>query len=245
MAEVKSVSTYIKAQLKKGVQGTELLEKLVSKFPNKDLVTLQSKLDKVESKYSKQDKPAKTKAKTKTKSKPKIKLPKKICYGLPETATEGFGWLSNMAPAVIYAKVGRKYSSDGYITFVSAEQAFQWYKCDDAKREVIANCVKAKDARYHGSERAGAKIRKGFEDIKEDIMYKILLSKYSQHAVLRKRLIETEDVPLFEVAPWDKQKFWGVDKDLKGKNTQAKLTEKVRKVLQKDPSLNFVTLDFT
>jgi ribA/ribD-fused uncharacterized protein len=240
--EVSKVAAYIKAQIEKGTPESKLLDKLVKKFPKKDLLDLQTRLDRVLSKSK--SKSSKTKA-PKTKALQKAKLPKKIFYGLPETATEGYGWLSNMAPAVIYAYVGKRYSTDGFLTFVNVEQAFQWIKVDDKKRNVIINCLKPKDAKYHGSEKAGAVMREDWHDIREEVMYQILLAKYSQHLVIRKNLIETEKVPLTEVAPWDKEKFWGVDKNLEGKNMQAKLTEKVRKYLIKNPNSSFVTLDFT
>lgn len=174
------------------------------------------------------------KKKPSKKKKTKLKLPDVIKFGDVKHATEGYGWLSNMFPCTIYLKVPKDFSSDGFLMFYSVEQAFQWAKTTSVEsRTKIYNCIKAKDARYHGSERANCVMRDEWSEdgYKEAVMLEILKSKYSQNKVLCEKLIATKDIPLYEVAPWDKQKFWGVDAKLEGSNKTAKLTMKVRKKL--------------
>ena len=164
----------------------------------------------------------------------KQKLPKKkpfkhneITFG--KITTPGYECFSNMFPTAIYCLVNGE-----YIMFYSVEQAFQYMKTDSkSHREKIGNCVKAKDARYHGSARASCPMKENWGDIKEDIMFEILKAKYTQNVVMGEKLMETEDVPIVEIAPWDKEGFWGVDDDRQGQNKTGKLHERVRKWLRK------------
>ena len=253
MAKSKSdLSKAITRCFSKGMNETAAVEKCFQKFPDLSIDKVakavsryyekhedDSNLDEIETEEKVKAKVKIKKAGTSSKSEKPKKLPKRICYGFPEMATEGYDWLSSMFNCCIYVKIGKRYSPDGFMAFFSIEQAFQWLKSDDKKREIIANCVKAKDARYHGSEKAGAVMRKDWYDIREDVMFELLLGKYTQNLVLRKKLVEIVDIPLFEVAPWDKEAFWGVSKELKGSNKQAKLTQKIAKKLAKDSSFDF------
>lgn len=172
---------------------------------------------------------------TPKKKKPKAeKKPDIIKFGDPKHATPGYSWLSNMMPCAIYLKVPKGFGTDGYMMFYSVEQAFQWTKTISAETRVkIHNCIKPKDARYQGSEKAGCVLRDEWSEagFKEAIMLEILKSKFSQNKVLCDKLINTDDIPLYEIAPWDKQKFWGVNAELIGENKTACLIMKVRKHL--------------
>ena len=73
--------------------------------------------------------------------------------------------------------------------------------------------------------------RNDWERIKEDVMYKALLAKFTQHYDLRKQLLETEDRKLVEHSPYDS--YWGDGGDGKGKNRLGVLLEKLRSELQR------------
>lgn len=164
----------------------------------------------------------------------KQKLPKKKPFKYNEvtfgkTTTPGYEFVSNMFPTAIYCLVNGE-----YIMFYCVEQAFQYMKTTSkSHREKIRNCIKAKDAKYHGSERAGCPMKEDWLDLREKVMYEILKAKYSQNAVMAEKLLDTGDVPIIEIAPWDKEGFWGVDEERQGKNRSGKLTEKVRTWLRK------------
>ena len=181
------------------------------------------------------------KAKEQSKKAAKSKL-KPITFG--KTTTPGFECLSNMFPCAIYVKVGKK----DYRMFYSAEQLFQWLKTTDEEfRTKIGNCMKPKDARHFGSERAGCPMREDWHDIREEVMGKILLGKFSQNMPMRKILLSSGELPLFEIAPWDKEKFWGVSETFEGENTTARLLEEIRKQFSKPsyPLDSFVTPDIS
>jgi len=73
--------------------------------------------------------------------------------------------------------------------------------------------------------------RDDWEHIKEDVMYKALLAKFTQHYDLRKLLLETQDRKLVEHSPYDS--YWGDGGDGKGKNRLGVLLVKLRSELQK------------
>lgn len=70
------------------------------------------------------------------------------------------------------------------------------------------------------------KIRTDWDIIKEDVMYKVLLAKFTQHVKLRKLLISTGTYELIENSTVDA--YWGIGKDGNGLNILGKLLQKVR-----------------
>lgn len=58
-------------------------------------------------------------------------------------------------------------------------------------------------------------LRRDWEKVKEDIMYKGLMAKFEQHPLIKKKLFETDGKSLFETSPYDK--YWGTGRDMKGK----------------------------
>jgi ribA/ribD-fused uncharacterized protein len=140
-------------------------------------------------------------------------------------------WLSNFQNCmiVLYLEKG----SDETLTFANAEAAFQYFKTrSPEQRQKIYNCVKASDARYQGSEKAGCVMRKDWFDIREPVMLAVLKAKYMQNYYLRKWLIATDKAELIELSPWDKELFWGTDDSGNGENKSGKLTMQVREWLR-------------
>lgn len=139
-------------------------------------------------------------------------------------------WLSNFQQCMIVLYVEK--GSDEKLEFASAEAAFQYFKTrSPEQRQKIYNCIKASDARYQGSEKAGCTMRKDWPDIREDVMLAILKAKYMQNYYLRKWLLATDTAELIELAPWDKELFWGTDESGNGENRSGKLTMQVREWL--------------
>lgn len=176
---------------------------------------------------------------TKVKKTKKSKAPEfkfnEVTFG--KTVTPGYEFCSNMFPTAIYCLV------DGeYIMFYSVEQAFQYMKTNSkSHQQKIINCIKPKDARYHGSARAECPLRDDWEEVKVDVMFQLLKGKYSQNKVMAEKILETGNVPIVEIAPWDKENFWGVNEKREGKNHTGKLTEKVRSWLRKMKEQNKTT----
>ncbi len=82
------------------------------------------------------------------------------------------------------------------------------------------------------AKRAGQRVRlrDDWDNVKDAIMYGLCLLKFSNHKVLRKKLIDTEDAILIEGNNWD-DKYWGVCEG-EGKNKLGEILMRVRKELQ-------------
>ena len=72
--------------------------------------------------------------------------------------------------------------------------------------------------------------RNDWESIKEHVMYKALLAKFTQHDYLRKMLLETKERDLIEHSPYDS--YWGDGGDGSGKNRLGELLMQLRRKLQ-------------
>ncbi len=81
------------------------------------------------------------------------------------------------------------------------------------------------------SKRLGRKVtlRSDWEDIKINVMYQILCSKF-KNPILRQKLIDTGDMELIEVNEWG-DTFWGVCKGV-GRNELGKALMSLREQLQ-------------
>ena len=72
--------------------------------------------------------------------------------------------------------------------------------------------------------------RNDWESIKEHVMYKALLAKFTQHSYLRKLLLGTGERDLIEHSPYDS--YWGDGGDDTGKNRLGKLLMELRRELR-------------
>lgn len=141
-------------------------------------------------------------------------------------------WLSQFAniPVVLfYVKNKHRY----LLHFANAESAFQYFKTKAAPfREKIITSPTAAKARYWGSAKSECPMREDWLLIRKKIMRRVLWAKYTQNALYGHMLIATDDAELIELAPWDKDGYWGVDNSGKGENNAGKLTMKVRSKLK-------------
>lgn len=139
-------------------------------------------------------------------------------------------WLSSFLPCCIILE-----DADGNMQmFSSAEHAFHWFKTDDQTfKDKIINAKDASTARYWGGAKVKCPMRKDWDKIKLKVMAKIVKAKFTQNLELAKLLIETKDKELIELAPWDKEGFWGTGNDGSGENNLGKIIMKRRKSLIK------------
>jgi N-glycosidase YbiA len=73
-------------------------------------------------------------------------------------------------------------------------------------------------------------IRSDWEEVKDEIMYRAVLQKFSTHQKIREILLGTGDVELVENAPIDY--YWGCGADGSGKNKLGLILVAVRQFLR-------------
>jgi len=109
----------------------------------------------------------------------------------------------------------------------TVEHYFQAMKSNDMDvRERISKCSIPSFAKAIGGK---TEIRDDWEEIKENVMFKALLCKFTQHDDLMKMLIDTGSEQLIEDSSNDY--YWGWGKNHTGKNKLGKTLEKVRAII--------------
>jgi ribA/ribD-fused uncharacterized protein len=73
-------------------------------------------------------------------------------------------------------------------------------------------------------------LREDWEQVKDDVMRKVVLAKFQQHKSLRKVLLSTGDATLIERT--DRDSYWGDGPDRQGKNMLGKILMEVRTKLK-------------
>lgn len=109
-----------------------------------------------------------------------------------------YGFLSNFYHAPI--------EFEG-IPYLNNEAAFQAQKVmSDADRQLFS------DLNPSQAKRKGRRVylRPDWEQVKDEVMYRVCKSKFEQHEDLRRRLIATGDAELIEGNTWG-DRYWGVD----------------------------------
>lgn len=76
------------------------------------------------------------------------------------------------------------------------------------------------------------KIRRNWDSIRDDVMYKAIRAKFEQHEEIRKMLIETGDAKLIEHTENDS--YWADGGDGSGENRLGELLMKLRADFKKD-----------
>lgn len=111
-------------------------------------------------------------------------------------------------------------------------------KIEDIKKMLLPYPIKQNGSEYKVGDRAEPKITmsiKEWDSIKLGVMYKALVSKFSQHEDLKKQLLATENSWLIEHTQNDRQ--WGDGADGKGNNFLGKLLIIIRHKIKNN--LNF------
>lgn len=130
-----------------------------------------------------------------------------------------YEFLSNMYPTILEV--------DGEV-YPSAEHAFQAMKClDKDGRIAMSACRSAKEAKKAGRL---VDLRPDWEDVKVDMMYKVLKAKFSDPELAQK-LRDTEGNTLVE-RNTQGDDFWGVNTKGQGRNMLGQLLMKVREEIE-------------
>lgn len=129
-----------------------------------------------------------------------------------------YAFLSNFYPARI--------NMDG-MSFQSSEAAFQAQKCLNTMDKFQFCELGPREAKKLGRK---VQLRPDWEQIKDDVMAKILNLKFRQHPNLGNLLIATGDAELVEGNHWH-DTYWGVCEG-EGQNKLGKLLMQVRSELR-------------
>ncbi len=129
-----------------------------------------------------------------------------------------YSWLSNFYEASVEWD-GREYPS--------TEAAYQ-----SAKTLNINKRVKFTEMSPRQSKREGRRltIRFDWDDVKDQVMYEVCMSKFTRHPDLKQKLLDTGDVYLEETNYWG-DIYWGVC-DGVGENKLGKTLMKIREELR-------------
>ena len=128
-----------------------------------------------------------------------------------------FGEFSNFAAYPITLKNKRWPTSEHYF------QAMKFASLADQNEIRKAKTPMA--AARKGRDRKRT-LKRNWESIKDNVMREALLAKFTQHKMLRMRLLSTKDAMLIEHTENDK--YWGDGGDGKGKNMLGQLLMEVR-----------------
>ena len=129
-----------------------------------------------------------------------------------------------------YRFLSNFYTSDieyNGLVFMSAEAAFQAQKCPSIARSFTRLSPNRAKARGRS-----VQLRSDWETVKDDIMYEIVKSKFTQNQDLKRQLLDTGDEELIEGNTWN-DTYWGMDiRTNRGKNKLGKILMRVRKELR-------------
>lgn len=116
------------------------------------------------------------------------------------------------------------------IIWMTVEHAYQEAKfSDSAIIEEIRTAMSAHDSKEIAQKHRGS-VRADWDDIKLDVMERLLRMKIAQHPYVHDKLLETGNAELIDDSP--KDSFWGRGPDWQGLNHLGKLWMKLRDELR-------------
>lgn len=135
-------------------------------------------------------------------------------------------FLSNFYPTKV------TYDNEEYAT---SEHAYQALKLKNKAHQKIV-----RDAETPGMSKALSRkypLRPDFEETKDELMFDIVLAKFTQNYILGTRLLRVKKKELIEYNTWH-DNYWGdcICPDcahVKGKNKLGKILKKVRKIIKR------------
>ncbi len=133
-----------------------------------------------------------------------------------------YDFLSNFYPATV--------SIDG-LEYLSSEAAFQAYKCKNIEDRQQFTRIAADEAKRLGRRAA---LRSDWEQVKLDVMRRVVRAKFEQHPNLAQYLLDTGDADLIEGNTWN-DVYWGVDlRTGEGENHLGKILMAQRQEFRKN-----------
>lgn len=111
------------------------------------------------------------------------------------------------------------------LTFTNTEAAFHSQKCAYRAHEFT-------DLDPSQAKRLGRRVhlREDWEEVKDHIMYEVCMAKFTQHPILKEKLLATGNCYLEEGNTWN-DTYWGVCKGI-GKNKLGHILMKIRQELR-------------
>jgi ribA/ribD-fused uncharacterized protein len=123
---------------------------------------------------------------------------------------------------------GHGFMLDG-LYWATSEHYFQAQKfVDTPYLEKVRQSKTPKNAASIGRDRS-LPLRFDWEQVKDEVMRKAVLQKFSTHADIREILLATADEVLVENSPIDY--YWGCGKDGSGKNKLGQILMEIREIL--------------
>lgn len=110
-------------------------------------------------------------------------------------------------------------------------QAQKFATTDPAYAEKIRNAPNPKAAAELGRAKREPAMRADWDQVKDDVMRKVVRQKFTVHESCRKTLFETGDEELIEDSPVDW--YWGCGADGTGKNMLGVILGEIRAELRK------------
>lgn len=112
----------------------------------------------------------------------------------------------------------------------TSEHYYQAHKYDQSNlQEYVRQAKTPEEAAKRGRKKELPK-RTNWKQIKDQIMYKALVAKYTQHQSLKELLLSTGKAPIIEHTKRDK--YWGDAGDGSGKNKLGKMLVDIRSKIQ-------------
>ncbi|KAJ6544997.1 hypothetical protein DFH09DRAFT_927861 [Mycena vulgaris] len=117
--------------------------------------------------------------------------------------------------------------------YPTSEHLFQSFKFQPHRpklAEHIRTCSERPSVAFSEARRFQPEVRSDWKDVNIQMMDLALWHKFTQHESLKKELLGTDDAELVEDS--DKDSFWGVGADRRGRNELGKALERLRTKLR-------------
>lgn len=113
------------------------------------------------------------------------------------------------------------------LRYKSVEAAFQATKTLDKKMRKVFTELSPSAAKYLGRH---IQLREDWEQIKDTVMYQLVMYKFTHCEEIKELLLETDDIELIE-GNWWNDTYWGVCKGV-GQNKLGKILMEIREKLK-------------
>lgn len=137
-----------------------------------------------------------------------------------------YGFTNFSAHSVVYK--GKRYPTSEHLF-----QSFKFQKHRPNLAEHIRTCSERPSVAFSEARRFQPEVRTDWKQVNIEKMDEALWCKFTQHSDLKAELLSTGDAELVEDS--DKDAFWGVGADRRGRNELGKALERLRAKLREAP----------